>query len=312
MKSHKRIWWLYWCFQIFLILFLALKVSAQHSFVIRTMLNSVLPATTFSYSVDCASPVGTDAPSTLDDKDRETRYGFAERLNVDHYFALTGTSLSDAAIGQHRHVEFYAPISTPTYAANKGWLYTKDVSSAAELHWLDESNNEIQFTTGGKINAADLGSFPNNTYVTAVDVAGTGTVNLIKADANDMPVLPNDTQTATNAAPSYTKSLVNKKYVDDQDTADHPAYTGGESHTDGSGMIIKQGTVNVSANSSATKTFAVAFPTECTRVIISPTFDSIEGALGGLVWVRSKAKTAITVFNSIDVTVAVDWIAIGY
>ena len=46
-------------------------------------------------------------------------------------------------------LEFYEPIETPADAANHGFLYLKDVDDVAELHFLDESGNEIQLTSLG-------------------------------------------------------------------------------------------------------------------------------------------------------------------
>jgi len=172
--------------------------------------------TSFSYTYDTATPAGTDAPSVIDDRIREAKAATQERLNVDHYFALTGTQVSNAAAGEHRQISFYAPISTPTYAANKGFLYMKDASDVVELHWLDESDNEVQITSGGEILYTSVGDVANDTYITAVDNAGTGTASLIKADVNDAAVLPDDARLATNAAPDEDEEIANKKYVDDQ------------------------------------------------------------------------------------------------
>jgi len=55
----------------------------------------------------------------------------------------------------------------------------------------------------------------NNAYLTAKNSAGTGTVNVIKVNANNFVVVPDGTETATNAAPTSDNALVNKKYVDD-------------------------------------------------------------------------------------------------
>jgi hypothetical protein len=275
-------------------------------FCIGFVVVTVVWATTFSYTYDTATPAGSDDPAEADDRMREIKAAIQERMNVCMYWPLTGTEVSDADAGEVRKILFHEPIAaTPTVAANHGDLRVKDVGSKAELTWTDEDENELVLTSKGN-------NLANNTYLTATNAAGTGSVNLIKADANDVVYLPENTVLAYSVTPDANDEIVNKKYVDDQDTADHPAYSGGESHTDGSGMIIKQGTVNASANSSATETFATAFPSACTRVVISPTIVSTEATLGGLVWVRTKSKTAITVFNSVDVTVAVDWIAIGY
>lgn len=63
-----------------------------------------------------------------------------------HEFSTGGTNS-----GENTKVKFNAPISTPTNAANKGWLYGKDVSAVIEFHWLDESGNELQITSGGDL-----------------------------------------------------------------------------------------------------------------------------------------------------------------
>jgi hypothetical protein len=56
----------------------------------------------------------------------------------------------------------------------------------------------------------------NNAYMTALDAAGTGTVDLIKAGSNDLPTLPDSSEMASNAAPTEDEGISNKKYVDDQ------------------------------------------------------------------------------------------------
>lgn len=118
----------------------------------------VLIALTFgwTYTYDTDWPLGSDAPSVLDDSDRLIKDAVQERMNVDHYWPLTGSEVSDSATGQHRQIEFYGPIATPTSAANKSWLYSKDVTAKAELHWLDEDDNEIQLTSAGKIKKASI------------------------------------------------------------------------------------------------------------------------------------------------------------
>ncbi len=70
------------------------------------------------------------------------------------------------------------------------------------------------------------GLYANNSFLVSRNAADNGNVDLIKADASDVPVVPDGTETATNAAPSSDKDLSNKKYVDDQvDTKNFSAYT---------------------------------------------------------------------------------------
>ena len=159
----------------------------------------------FTYTIDCANPVGTMAPSVLDDYARNDKYGWAERLNVEHYFALTGTQVSDAATGQHRQIEFYGPITKPTSAANKSWLYAKDVSAKTELHWEDEDGDEVQFTSGGVFNIALLTSTTITTPTLTSPVINTGVSGTAILDEDDM---------ASNSATKLATQQSIKTYVD--------------------------------------------------------------------------------------------------
>lgn len=174
----------------------------------------------WTYTYDNATPPDTGEPPRVGaSRIRELKNALQERLNVCGYYPYTGTEISDACAGEIRRLLIHEPIaSTPTVAANHFDIRTKDVNSIAEIHLTDEDENELQLTDEGTLNivSADLlGTLANNTYFTTVDQAGTGTVDLIKADANDVAVVPDDSQTATNTAPTQSKALVNKKYVDD-------------------------------------------------------------------------------------------------
>lgn len=184
---------------------------------------AVIYATTFSDTYDTATPLGSDAPSVIDDRIREVKAAVQERANVDHYWPLTGTQVSDADSGEHRKITFNAPLGAdPTNVADKGFVYMKDVSGVVELFWEDESGNVLQLSTGGKLSITStdlLATLANDTYFTAIDNAGTGTVDLIKANTSDVAVLPDGTETATSGAPTADADIANKKYVDDGDTA---------------------------------------------------------------------------------------------
>lgn len=81
---------------------------------------------------------------------REGRKAVRERLEVDHVFSDVNDT--DADSGEHKKITFTAPIAAPgSVAASKGIVYIKDVSSKAELHWMDEDENEIQLTTAGAL-----------------------------------------------------------------------------------------------------------------------------------------------------------------
>jgi hypothetical protein len=191
------------------------KLSIAATFVLLFFV-SILWATTFSSTFDTNTPLGSDNPAEADDRMREIKAAVQERENVDHYWPLTGTEVSDADAGEHRKVLFHVPITSPgTVAENHGQLFIKDVSAKAELHWIDEDEQEIQLTSVGVVPFSAIGNLTNDVYLTSLDFAGTGTVDLIKAGTNDLATLPDGAEMASNAAPTEEEGIVNKKYVDD-------------------------------------------------------------------------------------------------
>ena len=87
-------------------------------------------------------------------------------ISQDHTFT---TGSPD---GKHAQITFTDPISTPSFAANEAFLYSKNVSAVTELHWLDESNNELQLTSGG-----GLFSSTSLAVTTTLTVTGESTFN---------------------------------------------------------------------------------------------------------------------------------------
>jgi hypothetical protein len=78
---------------------------------------------------------------------RQLKADIRERLAHDHYMDITGT---DADHGEHQKITFHAPETSPgSPGANKAFLYTKDISGKAELHFKDEDDNEIQISSVG-------------------------------------------------------------------------------------------------------------------------------------------------------------------
>ncbi len=83
--------------------------------------------------------------------------------------------------------------------------------------WIDSDNNRIYVLTATTPTWSDIIlEIDNNTYITAVDAAGTGTVNLIMANASDDAQLPDGAELATSAAPTADEDIANKLYVDDR------------------------------------------------------------------------------------------------
>lgn len=124
----------------------------------------------FSYTYNTATPAGSDDPAEADDRMREIKAAVQERENVDHYWPLTGTEVSDADTGEHRKVTLRTG-SAPTAVTDKGFVYVKDVSAKAELFYRDEDGNEIQITSGGALNE------------TNINTGGTATLNDSESNA---------------------------------------------------------------------------------------------------------------------------------
>ncbi len=99
-----------------------------------------------------ALPADVDEASEGASRIRTHKIAVRERLEVDHSWD------GDANDGQHIKVLFRAPIAAPTIAASEGALYTKDVSTKAELFYKDEDGNESQLTSQGAVAAVPVGT----------------------------------------------------------------------------------------------------------------------------------------------------------
>lgn len=65
--------------------------------------------------------------------------------------------------------------SDPTVSANTGAIYTKDVSSKAELHWRDEDANIVQITSAGKINNSAIDPIFDRDHIGGLKLTNNGT-----------------------------------------------------------------------------------------------------------------------------------------
>lgn len=157
-----------------------------------------------------SDPIDHTKFNAIATQSRNIRKDLAERMDSQFYGFINGET--DEGV---KKLLFKEQASAPTVAANFIGVYAKEVSGVAELFFKDESGNETQITSGGKINQAAVANVANNTYIKSKDAAGSGTVDLIKANALNIPVVPDGIQTATNAAPTDEKGVSNKKYVDD-------------------------------------------------------------------------------------------------
>lgn len=95
---------------------------------------------------DESSPDGSQGRSLGDDRIREMKTQIREILEVDHVMSSSGQG---STWGQHNKVTLQEQASDPTYQTNTIILYSKEVSSKAELHYIDEDGNTMQLTSGG-------------------------------------------------------------------------------------------------------------------------------------------------------------------
>lgn len=235
-------------------------------------------------------------------------------ITQDHEFSTGGTNS-----GEHKQIKFNVPITTPTNAANKGWLYSKDVSSVVEAHWLDESGNELQFTSGG-----DLFSSAGLTVTGASTVAGTASVGgTLDVTGNIDPTTYETTNggfldeddMASDAADKIASQQSIKAYADAAPAAQMTptSYAAEESITFPNGLIMKIGTESVAGNTTDDVTYGTAFPTAFKHAQVSyqgPDTSVVDAATANP---KSGSATSILqVTNGDNGTRIIYWMAIGY
>jgi len=221
--------------------------------------------------INIANPAGGSDPKLGDDYIRALAAAVIEILNVDHYVGdATNNAYDEDAAGGHKQITLNAPLAAdPTNVANKGFLYTKDVSSVVELFWEDESGNVKQFTSGGKINAVDADGIVLKAGA-QTDIAGAKTFT-------DVVTLADTSALATSGAPAADAQIANKKYVDDQITANATAVAAvakawGVVASNGTLAAGSYGITSVVRNSAGkyTITWSTAFSTANYGVFPSP------------------------------------------
>lgn len=181
----------------------------------------------FNDTLRTDTPAGSDDPSEGDDRIREAKSALIERLDVDHFFGPSGThTYDDEQTGKHRQVTFHSPQDLTSAPEDQGILFTKklpDEGEIPELHWVNQNGQVVRLTRAALIHLTSealLGILANDTFFTALDQEGTGTVNLIKAgrdenDESDVAVLPQGVRFPAASDLAQKTQLVHKKYVDD-------------------------------------------------------------------------------------------------
>lgn len=88
---------------------------------------------------------------------------FTGDVTANHNLIVNNNLTVNSYEYQNSGIYFAEQVTAPTFVANKGVLYTKDVSGITELFYKDSSNNEIEFTVGGAIGGTSMLNFDYNT-----------------------------------------------------------------------------------------------------------------------------------------------------
>ena len=107
----------------------------------------------FTYTWDETKPAGTRAINLGDDDIREFKAAVRERLQ---FGGMYFPSAHDELAGEFSYLRLAEQSSNPTATANKGYVFSKDVSGVTELHYIDSAGNVVQLTVAGKMNLVAL------------------------------------------------------------------------------------------------------------------------------------------------------------
>jgi hypothetical protein len=133
----------------------------------------------FTRDYDTSIPINHSLNSLWPSYDRAVKVDIQDRL-ID---IVSGFDSGETTVGI-LNLPFIAN-SAPGTVTNQIQLYGKDSSGKTELFVKDEDGDEFQITKDAKLYGGSLGSLTNNVYLTAVNNAGSGTDNLIKANTSD-------------------------------------------------------------------------------------------------------------------------------
>jgi hypothetical protein len=108
-----------------------------------------------TYDID--TPDGSvDDPAEAADRMNEIKLATQERENVDHFWPLTGSEVSDHDAAEHRKITLrtLSAVEVAALTATKAYIYR--LVTDGELYFKDDDDNTIKLTSGGKILSASL------------------------------------------------------------------------------------------------------------------------------------------------------------
>lgn len=245
-------------------------------------------------------------------------------MDNEHAFATGGTQTGDHTQGSAR---IFSQADEPTTQIDGGsfvstdlgsrWIDTDDNAlytlTATVPTWTADSTGIISTLLGSPRVFTDTlgvtGDFAVNTTMFTVTAASGNTLVAGTFESTGIATLADESVTKTSAAPTTDAMIVNKKYVDDQITANtDPAYSAGESHTFNGGLIMKMGNV---ARTGTTTTLTFGDPFDNNLVSVTVTAVTNSTTLSDACGIDSQSVSAVVIRNADSSAQSYNWIAIG-
>ena len=123
---------------------------------------------TFTRDWDEATPTNATEAHLGDDYIRYRTIDVAERLKAMFYGFTNGENTYEASV-KNLNLKNQSTPATPS--SGYGRLYSKEVNSQSELHFLDDDGDEVQVTVNGKLNWAALTVAANAIDQTHIELA---------------------------------------------------------------------------------------------------------------------------------------------
>lgn len=250
-------------------------------------------------------PAGSEDPKLGNDRIQQLARAVVEVFEKCFYMGSdTGSGYTEDDAGEIDKIIINAPqTSDPTNEANKGYIYTKDVSGKAELFWEDEDGHVIQLTSAGGINPAIACLLTGNQTLAGVKTFSSQASFSAGLTAAAALISTLATGTAPFTIASTTK--VTNLNADKVDGYDVSAYAGGQSYTFPGGLIIKVGSSGI--NGSQGISFSAAFPNDAIAAFVTHNSSTPYACS-----FANLSKTGMTLYEAAPGSTSVYWLAIGY
>ena len=254
-----------------------------------------------AYDID--TPDGSvDDPAEAADRMNEIKLATQEREDVDHYWPLTGSEVSDTDAGEHRKITLrtLTAVLVAALTATKAYLYR--LVTDGELYFKDDDDNTIKLTSGGKIPSASLDMKDEDNLVSD-SATHTATQQSIKAYADAV---------AAVAAAALTSEIDDRVgTAGDASPASVGAAT--VSVTQPNGLVIKFGVESVASLALDEVTYATPFPNACLQAFCTYKHTGFSSTYAATCMPKVGSEaTKLQIQNRSGTIRNIAWFAIGY